>query len=178
MVEVRSLKVTARHLNNAGCCYEYTIVSMTRIARRYTIQCSLPSTHTVHIELDGGRQAGGQGRMGGREQGRSGNTRDGGRERGREKGSERWREGARGGREEAMMIGRERVSVEEGRVEGGRVAEGNERGRDVPSNGRHEGKKRGRKRAEEELSEEGMEQLREGGKHQGRYPHDGHWPGA
>ena len=30
-----------------------------------------------------------------------------------------------------MMIGRERASVEEGRVEGGIVAEGNERGRHV-----------------------------------------------
>ena len=168
MVEVRSLKVTACHLNNAGCCYEYTIVSTTRIARRYTIQCSLPSTYTVHIELDGGRQSGREaGKDGGWEggsKGRSGNTRKGGRERGREKGSERWRDGARGGREEAMMIGRERVSVEEGRVEGGRVAEGNERGRDGPRHGRREGKRGGRKRAEEGLSEEGMEQLREQGR--------------
>ena len=150
MVEVRSLKVTARHLNNAGCCYEYTIVSITRIARRYTIQCSLPSTHTVHIELDGGRQTGRQaGKDGGWEggsKGRSGNTREGGRERGRENGSGRWREGARGGREEAMMIGRERVSVQEGRVDRGRVAEGNERGRDGPRHGRREGK-RGREEA-------------------------------
>ena len=29
-----------------------------------------------------------------------------------------------------MMLGRQRASVEEGRVEGGRVDEGNERGRD------------------------------------------------
>ena len=43
--EARSLKVTACHLNNAGCCYEYTIVSVPRIARHYTIQCSL-STRT------------------------------------------------------------------------------------------------------------------------------------
>ena len=63
-----------------------------------------------------------------------------------------------------MMIGRDRVSVEEGRVEGGRVAEGNERGRDGPRHGRREGKKGGRKRAEEGLSEEGMEQLREQGR--------------
>ena len=55
---VRSLKVTARHLNNTGCCYEYTIVSVPRIARRYTIQCSLPNTHTMNMELNGGRQAG------------------------------------------------------------------------------------------------------------------------
>ena len=60
------------------------------------------------------------------------------------------------------MVGRERVSVEEGRVEGGRVAEGNERGRDGPRHGRHEGKKGGRKRVEEGLSEEGREQGREG----------------
>ena len=37
---VRSLKVTARHLNNTGCCYEYTIVSVPRIARRYTISAA------------------------------------------------------------------------------------------------------------------------------------------
>ena len=98
--------------------------------------------------------------MGGREQGEV-SEHEGGRERGREKGSVRWREGARGGREEAIMIGRERVSVEEGRVEGGRVAEGNERGRDGPRHGRREGKRGGKKRAEEGLSEEGMEQLRE-----------------
>ena len=46
---------------------------------------------------------------------------------GREQGEVREHEG---GREGGMMIGRDRVSVEEGRVEGGRVAEGNERGRD------------------------------------------------
>ena len=95
MVEVRSLKVTARHLNNAGCCYEYTIVSMTRIAKRYTIQCSLPSTHTVHIELDGGRQGGRQGRMGGREQGE---VREGGREGGRMGASDGGRARGEGGR--------------------------------------------------------------------------------
>ena len=75
-------------LNNAGCCYEYTIVSVPRIARRYTIQCSLPNTHTVitvHIELDGGRQAG----------------REGGREAEKERGRmEDGREGARGGWEQ------------------------------------------------------------------------------
>ena len=74
------------------------------------------------------------------------------------------------------MIGMERVSVEEGRVEGVRVAEGNERGRDGSRHGRREGKRGGRKRAEEGLSEEGMEQLREqgrGGKLQGRYPDEG-----
>ena len=61
VVGVRSLKVTARHLNNAGCCYEYTIVSVPRIARRYTIQCSLPNTWctlnwTAAADRQGGRQ--------------------------------------------------------------------------------------------------------------------------
>ena len=58
-------------------------------ATQYSAACQ---THMVHIELDGGRQ--------GAEN-----------ERGR---MEDGREGARGGREEAMMIGRERASVEEG----------------------------------------------------------------
>ena len=48
-------------------------------------------------------------------------------------------EGARGGREEAMMLGRQRSSVEEGRFEVGMVDEGNERGRDGPKHGRREG---------------------------------------
>ena len=62
------------------------------------------------------------------------------------------------------MIGRKRVSVEEGRVDGEMVAEGNERGRNGPRHGRREGKRGRRKRAEEGLSEEGMEQLREQGR--------------
>ena len=112
VVEVRSLKVTARYLNNAGCCYEYTIVSMTRIARRYTIQCSLPSTHTVHIGLDGGGQAD-------REAGKDGGWEgvSGGREgRGRE-GCERGRDGPRHGRREGKRGGRKRA--EEGLSEEG-----------------------------------------------------------
>ena len=64
---VRSLKVTARHLNNAGCCYEYTIVSVSRIARRYTIQCSLPNTHTMQLN----------GTVAGREGGKEGARKDG-----------------------------------------------------------------------------------------------------
>ena len=109
---VRSLKVTARHLNKAGCCYEYTIVSVPRIARRYTIQCSLPNAHTVHIELwtAAGRQGGRQRRseegwrMGGREQGEGGNKVTRGREgrsEGREGGSDDDRQGesVSGGRE-------------------------------------------------------------------------------
>ena len=55
------------------------------------------------------------------------------------------REGARGGWEEAMMLGRDGAGVEEGSVE-----EGNEQERDVTRHGRSEGKRGGRKRAEEE----------------------------
>ena len=51
--------------------------------------------------------------------------------------------------EGAMMLCRERASVKEGRVEGSRVDEGNERGRDGTRHGRREGKRGGRKRAEE-----------------------------
>ena len=40
------------------------------------------------------------------------------------------REGSRGGREEATMLGRERTSVKEAMVEGGWVDEGMERGID------------------------------------------------
>ena len=97
------------------------------------------------------------GRVGTREHegGREGRDRERERERGREGGREREREGTRGVREEAMMIGTERASVKEGTVEEGRVAEGNERGRDGPMYGRRGGKRGGCKRAEEGLSEEG-----------------------
>ena len=44
---------------------------------------------------------------------------------------------------------------EGGRVERGRVDEGNDRGRDGTRHGWREGKRGGRKRAEERLSEEG-----------------------
>ena len=119
---VCSLKVTARHLNNADRCYEYTIVSVPRIARRYTIHCSLPNTHTVHIELDGGSQAGREaekerGRMeDGREGARGGwdggweqgNTREGGRGGGEEGGRERvGREGVKERGREGARVGRE-----------------------------------------------------------------------
>ena len=59
-----------------------------------------------------------------------------------------------------MMLCRERASVEEERVEGGRVDEGNERGRDGTGYGRP--RERGRKRAEDGLSEEGREYGRKG----------------
>ena len=68
-----------------------------------------------------------------------------------------------------MMLCRERASVEEERVEGGRIYEGNERGRDGTGHGRRERKRGGRKRAEDELSEEVREHGSKGGrKLQGR----------
>ena len=71
-----------------------------------------------------GEGARGWGRRGNkrREGGRADGVRvqgDGG-EGGNNLGTEEGRERARGGREEAVMLGRQRASVEEGRVEGGR----------------------------------------------------------
>ena len=51
------------------------------------------------------------------------------------------------------MVGRTDTAT----VEGGRVDEGNERGRDGMRHGRREGKKGGREQVEEGLSEEGRE---------------------
>ena len=132
---VHSLKVTERHLNNAGCCYEYTFVSVPCIARRYTILSAArqtqTQTHMVYIQLDGGRQAGrGQGRSeeGWRVGGSKGRVvaRDGG-NKGREGGSKEWE----GGSDDARQ---ERASVEEGMVEGGLMKgtseEGTEQGMD------------------------------------------------
>ena len=77
-------------------------------------------------EARGGWEGGNNGREGGEGEGGGGN--EGGREV-KEGGMVGTREGGReGSREEAMMLCRERVSVEEERV--GRVDEGNERGRD------------------------------------------------
>ena len=98
--------------------------------------------------MKGGKEEGRGGWEGGRE-GRGGMGREGMREGGRG-----WREGER---EAGMMLCRERVSVEEERVEGGRVDEGNERGRDGTGHGRREGKRGGRKRAEDGLSERRMD---------------------
>ena len=158
VVEVRSLEVTARHLNNAGCGYEYTIVSMTRIARRYTIQCSLPTTHTVHIELDGG-QGGREGwRMGGREQGEvreHEGGREGEREGERERAMERWSEGREAGSDDDRQW--RKGGSREGGLLKGTSEEGTDRGMD-----------RARARGKEEASgggtEEGMEQLRKQGR--------------
>ena len=67
-----------------------------------------------------------------------------------------------------MMLCRERASVEEERVEGGRIDEGNERGRDGTGHGRHEGKMGVRKREEDGLSEEGREHGSKGGRETSR----------
>ena len=77
----------------------------------------------VGARKDGGWEGGRKRRVGGRE-GREGRDGEGGRG---------WREA---GREAGMMLCRERASVEEERVEGGRVDEGNERGRDGTGYGR------------------------------------------
>ena len=78
----------------------------------------------VGASKDGGWE-GGRKRREGREGGREG--------RGGNEGGRGWREA---GREAGMMLCRERASVEEERVEGGRVDEGNERGRDGTGYGR------------------------------------------
>ena len=75
----------------------------------------------VGARKDGGWEGGRKRRVGGR---------DG------EGGNEGGREGMEAGREAGMMLCRERASVEEERVEGGRVDEGNERGRDGTGYGR------------------------------------------
>ena len=67
-----------------------------------------------------------------------------------------------------MMLCRDRASVEEGWVEGGRVDEGNKRGKDGTRHGWREGKMGGRKRAEEGLSEEGREHGSKGGRETSR----------
>ena len=62
---------------------------------------------------------------------RPGRSKEGRRVGGREQGEDGGgREESRGGREEAMMLGTGRASVEEGRVDGGWVDNGTERGMD------------------------------------------------
>ena len=51
----------------------------------------------------------------------------------------RGRDRVRGGREEARMLHRHEASLGEGRVEGGRVDDGNKRGRNGARHGRQEG---------------------------------------
>ena len=79
-----------------------------------------------------------------------------------------------------MMLGRERASVEEGRVEGGWVDEGNKGGRGETRRGQCEEKRGGRKLADEGLSEKGREHGRKGsngGQETSREVSRGrHWP--
>ena len=89
---------------------------------------------------------GGWGKEGEQEEGwrAGGQIEDGGRVQGDGGGGRLQGEGREGGREqgegvEAMMLGRQRAPVEEGRVEGGRVDEGNERGTDGTMHGRRYG---------------------------------------
>ena len=93
----------------------------------------------------------GEGTRGGRER-----RREGGREQGDGGRGNKGRDGeerVRGGREEARTLHRHEASVEEGRVEGGRVGDGNKRGRNGAWHGQG-----GRKRAGVGLREERMEQ--------------------
>ena len=83
----------------------------------------------VGARKDGGWEGGRKRRVGWREGG------EGGRD-GREGRGGRGGMGREAGREAGMMLCRERASVEEERVEGGRVDEGNERGRDGTGYGR------------------------------------------
>ena len=100
---VRSLKVTARHSNNDSSCYEYTIVSVPRIARCYTILNAFRQMHThTHTWCTlswtaGGRQARKDGGwVGGREQGEGREGTEGGLMKGtREEGMERGTDGTR-----------------------------------------------------------------------------------
>ena len=121
MVGVRSLKVTAHHLNKAGCCYEYNIRTQCHAslgATQYNAACQTHLPCTLNLSAAGrqrGREAekergrmedGREGARGGWEGRREqGNTREGGREREREgEGGEREGEieGGREGGEGAM----------------------------------------------------------------------------
>ena len=118
------------------------------------------------IDFDGGRHAGREGpgrnkegwRVGGREQGEDG-------------------EGERGGREEAMILGRERASVEEGSVEGGWVDEGTEPGMDSARE-RWEGGSEQRTDWARKGGSIGGRGTRAGRKRQGRYPEEGSGQGT
>ena len=70
-------------------------------------------------------------------EGRGGRGREGGND-GREGGKGGRERGSKGARVEAMMLCGGRASVEEERVERGRIHEGNERGRDGTGHGRRE----------------------------------------
>ena len=108
------LKKAGRHQKGAGGRalqkrprQNTAIVSVPRIARRCTVQCSLPNTHTVHSELGVGRQAGMEAEQG------EGNTREGGSDddrQGESVGGGRdgcWRERERKGQTEGKRGGRD-----------------------------------------------------------------------
>ena len=77
--------------------------------------------------------------------------------------------GREAGREAGMMLCRERASVEEERVEGGRVDEGNERGRDGTGYGRPRERGEGGSERRMELARKGVSMGgRERGKLHGR----------
>ena len=94
--------------------------------------------------------------MGGTEGGEEGEGTRGWRER---KGRDR----VRGGREEARMLHRHEASVGEGRVEGGRVDDGNKRGRNGRGmgGGREEASGGGIARGKDGAREQGNETSRE-----------------
>ena len=71
------------------------------------------------------------------------------------------------GREKAMMLGRERASVQEGRVEGGWVDKGTERGMDSA-----------RERWEEAASGGGIEREREGASGEGEQGREENFKGG
>ena len=78
--------------------------------------------------------------------------------------------GREGREEDNLMLGRQRASVEEGRIEGVRVGEGNERGRDEAWTARW---KNGSDEASGGGIERGREEGSKGGKLKGRYPEEG-----
>ena len=100
------------------------------MARPYTILSAACQTHTVYIQLDGGKQAGREGA--GKERGRMKGGRELGRvERGRvEEGNERRKDGTSQGQSEGERGGRKRA--EEGGSEEGREqrSDGDEHGRE------------------------------------------------
>ena len=101
---------------------------------------SLPNTHTAYIESDGGMPTGRKGE---------------GKERGRMEGG---REGARGWREEAMMLGRDgagrgtRKGWRKGELRKGISKKGTQRGMDVARDRGDAGSERRRHRARKGVS--------------------------
>ena len=112
--------------------------------------------------MDGGREGGG--RQGGREGARGWWGREESRAGGRV-------EGEREGGEGAMILGRQRASMEEGMVGGGRVDEGNERRKDGTRHGRREGGSERRRDCARKGGSKGAREVNF--KLQGMYPEEG-----